>query len=481
MAVTLGFVASRVAFHAAGVRFDVSGLAWLWQFLDPAWLRHDLAQSLLYLHSQPPLMNALLGVVLKVAGSHAPAVFHVLYESLGLALALALLGVLRGLGLGNRAAAAIALVYAICPTAVLYEHWLMYTHLEAVGLVIAAWALHRFAAERRTRHVVICFAVLASLALLRSLFHPLWLLPCGALALAVAAPPRRVAALCFAIALALTLGLSAKNAWLLGTPGTSSWLGMNFANGLLQLWPLEERRALVEQGVITELSLVDPFSPLEAVPPAFQTSAPVDVPALAAPAKANEVTNFNHFAYIAISRQYGRDATALLRRDPRRWLVMEGRAWRRFLAAPSNYPLVEGNRRRMRGWDRLYGLLQGIPSAVRGPLTSADHPDRTPGAERLSWLWLAVGLFGIAYATRSLLRGARAAARVPLAARNRARMALLAFLLGNVLYVSLTANAVELGENQRFRVTIEPLWLALAAAAIHGVYRARKGAAGAAR
>jgi len=50
------------------VRFDASTLPWLWQFLDPEWLRTDLPRSL-WLHAQLPLFNAFLGIVLKLGGA----------------------------------------------------------------------------------------------------------------------------------------------------------------------------------------------------------------------------------------------------------------------------------------------------------------------------------------------------------------------------------------------------------------------------
>ena len=37
------------------------------QYLDPLLLKSDLLKSLFYLHSQPPIFNLFLGIVLKLS------------------------------------------------------------------------------------------------------------------------------------------------------------------------------------------------------------------------------------------------------------------------------------------------------------------------------------------------------------------------------------------------------------------------------
>src|SRR5262245_45155580 len=79
------FVFSTVEaiYHAFGVRFHASPLNEFWELLDPKLLQTDLVRSIWYLHSQPPLFNLSVGIVLKLAGSHAAAAFHLLYLACG--------------------------------------------------------------------------------------------------------------------------------------------------------------------------------------------------------------------------------------------------------------------------------------------------------------------------------------------------------------------------------------------------------------
>ena len=57
------FAISRAAYYAAGVRFDITPLDKFFQIADPLLLRTRLFETLLYLHTQPPGFNLMIGVV----------------------------------------------------------------------------------------------------------------------------------------------------------------------------------------------------------------------------------------------------------------------------------------------------------------------------------------------------------------------------------------------------------------------------------
>src|SRR3954447_15928112 len=94
------FAASRLVYRLAGVRFDASTLPTFVQFVDPELLRHHLASRIWYLHTQPPLYNLYLGVLLKAAGGSFTGVAHATSLVAGLALAVAIYALLRRLGVG---------------------------------------------------------------------------------------------------------------------------------------------------------------------------------------------------------------------------------------------------------------------------------------------------------------------------------------------------------------------------------------------
>jgi hypothetical protein len=88
--VLLIFAASELLARALGIRFASETFGTLYQYLDPAILRGDLARGLYYLHAQPPLFNLELGVVLKLFPESFPRAFSILMGASALALLLAM-------------------------------------------------------------------------------------------------------------------------------------------------------------------------------------------------------------------------------------------------------------------------------------------------------------------------------------------------------------------------------------------------------
>ena len=62
--IVIVFIVSRTIYLFIGVRYEVElGLC---QYIDPLLLRNNLFQSIYYLHSQPPLFNLFIGLILKL-------------------------------------------------------------------------------------------------------------------------------------------------------------------------------------------------------------------------------------------------------------------------------------------------------------------------------------------------------------------------------------------------------------------------------
>ena len=62
-------IISRIIFFIIGLNPDPSHLPQMWQLLSPDLLSKDYFKSLLYLHSQPPIWNAIFGIFIKFFGT----------------------------------------------------------------------------------------------------------------------------------------------------------------------------------------------------------------------------------------------------------------------------------------------------------------------------------------------------------------------------------------------------------------------------
>ena len=186
----LVFAAAHAVYYALGVRFDERPLTTFWQYLDVDLLRNDLSRSLFYLHSQPPVWNLYLGLVLKAFPAGHAVAFSLIALALGLALFLALVSLLRRLGASPLTAAAASTLFVLSPSFVLHEQMLFYASPLAMMLTLSAVLLDEFV---RHGHPTAAFGFYATLLVLAGtwgLFHLIYLLVVTA-GLLVLVPERR--------------------------------------------------------------------------------------------------------------------------------------------------------------------------------------------------------------------------------------------------------------------------------------------------
>ena len=424
-----------------GLRFDAD-IAGYWHVLDLPLLRDDLVRSLFYLHSQPPLYNLFLGLVLKcVPEAAAPAVFESVFLAFGYLGILGIYALLLELGTPRRAALAAALVQTLSTTWLVYESWLFYTLPTAVLITWASVGLAR--AARGSAPAAAAFAAsVATLSWTRATYQPVWVAAALALLLvAVRAGTPRVRSTAWRVsivALALTLALPAKNYLLVGSFTSSSWLGMNLARMTTERLDEATRAEWVRTGRLSAVAALPPFSPLSAYPEEWRALPPgVPLhPALLEPSKAEGSPNLNHAAYVRIGREYGRAAVEVIRSRPGVYLGAVRRAFRTWLRPPTDYILTVPQREALREWDRLHSRF----------LLWASLERRRAGP---TWVLLpAAALFLAALAWSP-------------PARRRSLLLLLSFPVLTIACNLLVGNLADVEENNRFRVEVEGLIVAL--------------------
>lgn len=428
------FLAVRVLYARAGVWFDARSIDFLAQLLDPPLLQNRLIESLWFLHAQPPLFNLLTGLALGASPSNPGAPLHVVFVLAGLGCGLFVAAILREIGFGRLLALAAALAFTSTPAFVLFEHWYFYPHLEQLLILAAAFAFLR-TGGRAGPALGAAFALLAALVLLRSLFVPLFLVLAAAAAAAIVPRPERAGvARAAAVPLLVVLAWAAKNWFLFGFFGTSSWGGNSLHRMMTESIPAERVEAMIAAGSLHPISRAWEFAPPEEFVRILGKEAGEDrgVPALDRLMKTRtreNPFNYNHWSYPAASRVLRRDALTLLRAEPSAYLASIGWTARRFLDPVTDDPYLQ---------------------AIRYPIRKLAR-----AAERVE-----TGAVARFLGAAAILGGAVLLARRRLPAVERL---LLAFALGTVLWVGLFGIAFEFGENNRFRHPIGGLILLLAA------------------
>jgi hypothetical protein len=77
------YLASTSLYALLGVRFDAAPMDTYMQFIERDLLEHRLLESLWYYHGNPPLLNLLAGIGLKLAGDHASWFFSGVFHLVG--------------------------------------------------------------------------------------------------------------------------------------------------------------------------------------------------------------------------------------------------------------------------------------------------------------------------------------------------------------------------------------------------------------
>ncbi len=413
------FVGSRVKW---GQTLDFNPPDWTFmQFVDPALLKNHLWQSLFYLHSQPPGLNLLLGLVLKLFPGNETRALLVLYAIMGFILWAALYWLMVDMTGQVLMSALISVLAVMSPSTLLYEHYLYNTYPTVMFLCVAAWALNRFLQHGNLLIGIIFLIALDAVVMIHSTFQIEWVIV--PLAAVYWFARERFMAIWPAVAasVGLIVLLYLKNAVLFGTFATSSWLGMNLSSVTTFQVADAERRRLVSEHALSPFALVARFCCID------NSTVRTGIPVLDDRSKGTYGPNWNNIAVVTMDKGYRHDAFWVIRHHPLLWL---GAAWRAcliYFSPADEFYMLAGNRSRLGTLNDLYGRPGRlyIIGFVLILIFSAGLLIKTP-----VWGATEITIF---------------------------------FMLFTIVYVTLASNLIEIGENQRMRYAVDPFFVALLA------------------
>lgn len=441
------FVASRLIYFWAGVRFEGDTFNRGWQFIDPLLLRTDLWRSIYYLHSQPPLLNAFTGTVLQMFPAHYAIVFHIFYLFYGIVLLFSVFGLGIKLGFRPWVAVALSLWYIISPATVVYENWYAYAYPLTAALCFSAYFLFRFVDTGRPLDGILFSMPLALMSLTWGLFHISWLfVAVGIGAFALLNKKRIRSVLCLLLAVVLVVSWYGKNAIVFDSFFASSWGGMNLFKIVTLRIPGKVRKAWIKEGVISELGKFPPFRSPDTYLRFYPDTPMTGIPLLDDISYSTGFPNYHHLVVIEASKQHMRDAVQMILQTPDQYLRTLVRSAYIFFHSTSDYKHVLQVRDPVNEldttWNRLfYGQLQkGETFAELGSGFLLNH---------IAW-WLVSGYVFVFVASFLYLWKNRASIA------NSSRLILILFMLWNILFVSMAGIMLDIGENNRFRFVIDP-------------------------
>lgn len=435
------YAALFAASYGMGLRMTVQ--PWFFQLLAPEWARERLAESLWYLHSQPPGLNLLYGLALKLAAATraTPEPFMLAFHfGLGFVYVHAVSRLAPRFIPNARVALGVQLYLLTNPVFYHAAFGFFYTFHETVILAALAWSVWAYVERPAARAyiAVCCWAV--ALVYFRSLFH------FGAAIAVLAAlawagrgtwafyPGRgaRVAA-AFGVSAALLLAWPAKNAAIFGVFGYTSWQGYNLSQGLAR----DDR----PKGDPTPERLLG----VPAVADEFKEGRSGD-------RMGEPEGNWNHYGVIGACRKLQADSLAFIRAHPMALVKKAARNYWNFTRYAGRHPHFGGFgevaivTRPVEKWMVVYETVFFQDARLSMNLRTWDVRTEVPQFWHISGFFLLfpVILWGSARTIRAGWSGAD-----PIRARAGA------FVLGTVAWVFLMCLLVDGNEGNRIRFSTE--------------------------
>ncbi|MEN9803666.1 MAG: hypothetical protein RIS41_513 [Actinomycetota bacterium] len=443
------------ALVVTGVGFDTGYLNYGWQLIPWDVLTSDPWRSLWYLHVQPPGWNLFLGAPSWISPLSDRVTVQALMLVAALLVVVLAVRLAERLGLGRRAATALALVATLHPEVLKGAFEPNYELGVAALLLAVCLAVLRLDRNARfSRAFVVLSIVLTVLVMTRSLYHPI-LIPLILVPLGLwgrRSFTQRGLVVAVLVPLVVVGGWMVKNQALFGHANLSSWFGMNLQRAVIPVLDLDELEEMYADGAVSDIAMIGPFGRYSLYESVVEPCEPSRAHrSLAEPMRTTDPVspNFNYECFLPLFDQAGEDAWAVIREHPEAWL--EGRLWSlRTTFAVADRP-GQSSSIVMRVLDDVYsvgrldyrGVLstEGWGTPIYGRLVAP-----TDFGLILVPVYGALVMAGVATAIRGLRRRSMTAEDWTIGLASS--LALFTVVVGAV---------AELGEQSRFRTAVDPL------------------------
>lgn len=450
MVLVLFFILSRALVALAGIDMDQTALYRYWQYLDVLTLKDHLLRGIWYDHTQPPLFNLFLGLVLKTSGTHAPLAFQTLFKFFTLANAWLLLTILKKMTRHPYVPLLLTLLYLLSPATIIFENELFYTSFITLLLLISVRYLLQLEQGITWQRAAALFIPLVFVCLTRSMYHIIWLLMLSTL-VCIWYRSHQHARILFTNALLSLLLVGSwyiKNYIVFHQFSTSTWMGMNMARNVFH------DAVGTDTGSITA---IEPFSKISDyqrfLPPGYAGKyAGLEDRDLLQEWKNDSFINEKHVGYIEISRLYADASKKAIRSHPAAYMTNVLQSAIIYFAPATRYPTTEYLSNRMAWYDVLYSF-------------NLSHFAHGKQQRRIALTLSAIPKFIIYFLVFGwLIRETLRRKQVP-------GSLITLFITCIIGYIFAVSSLFEHYENMRFRYEVEPLFFVLLAVVLSSVRR----------
>ena len=326
------------------------GWDWFWQTIPEEYLRTQTLLSIWYLHAQPPLFNLFGAFFIKYFSPNFLEYMQYANILLGSLISGMVYVILFQFTKSKPFSFLAAIFLALNPSLFLYEAYILYDILTAFLVIMGVFllALHSF--KPRPIYLYLFILSINLLVLTRSLYHIIFLLV-GILIAVILSGQRWKKVLLVAVLLCIpSFVWYAKNYYIFGFFGASSWDGLSLWKVASFGYTKEQLEQLVQKNVLDPVVVeVDVFSePSKYRDYGFTKTS--DIQELSQ-------DDYNNINVIDISKVYKANSLHLIRYDPGKYLHTIFDAYERFSRPSSQFKHHVINVARMYYHERLYSQI----------------------------------------------------------------------------------------------------------------------------
>ncbi len=435
------FVVSRIILSLFDVHMNEDSIYVYWQYLSVDSLQNNLLNGVWYNHTQPPVFNLFLGVVLKLFGANADTAFPIIFKLITIINVLLLYKSIKLLVTHSKVPLIVAMLYLLSPATMILENELFYTTFITMLMLVSCYCLLRFGKKQNYWLALGFLLPLAIACLTRSMYNIAWLVVIAAVAIAYY---RRAALKMLSIVslgcILLTASWYLKNYVVFEKFTTSTWLGMNLARNVFHDHLL---------GDSSRIESIEPFSKISTYRPFISGDlekkyAGLNDAELLSEFKNGRHINEHHISYMEVSDKYAQASTAYMKQHPIAYLKNVSQSCIIFFAPATRYPFAEAEAKKISWYDVVYSF-------------NLSH--FAEGKSERRWAM-------VLSAVPKLLMYAAVFGFVLIEAKRKKNISFLnLFIILTFAYVFFVSSSMEHYENMRFRFEIEPLFLLLLAQA----------------
>lgn len=446
------FIVSRLILNNVfNLRFEYDWIFQMWHFIDIALLKNKMFESIIYFHYQPPIFNLILALIHKQNILDPSLILRIIFYGFTYLIGLIIFKSSEQLAPKKYLPYFLVFLFFLFPETIIYENWPIYTWSSSFLLIVGFFFLGRYNKTGKEFNLFLFFLSQLFLILTRSAFHPIFFISLFLIILLFYRNKKAEIIKNFLPSFLLLMLVALKNFYLFGFFGVGSGLGFS----LYKIAPKEINKTPVEN-----LIKIDPLFkivPVKSVSTYGFTSNQVSEKFKNIEILNNEFkstlenfseeysVNLGNYHYLEIAKIYQKNAINIIKKFPLKYLSRVIRGTIMYFKPTWDHGFgVSYNAENLKKYINIF-TLHNLRLKIEGYLIKSEKPwPLNTLIPYSSYIFIPILYFLIIFYLFKL----------KFISPDQPEYF---FIIFTVVYLTFVSNLVELAENDRYRVMIDPL------------------------